>query len=118
MFVWGGGLVEESVISKDKDQCQAMHTSPYAQQNYRQIVNNEKEVTSMFMDVVLSVEDLIQQKFTSIEIITEEAMYFKVGFKAQYGKKKCWVALEGQTMVLWFMWNTIRSRLKLLVWLP
>ena len=61
--------------------------APYAQQKYRQIVNDKKEVTSMFMDVVLSVEDLIQQKFTSIEMLTEEAMHFKVGFKAQYGKQ-------------------------------
>jgi len=64
-----------------------MQTSPYAQQKYRQIVNDEKEVTSMFMDVVLSMEDLIQQKVTSIEMLTEEAMHFKVGFKAKYGKK-------------------------------
>jgi len=38
----GGGLVGESVISKDNGQCQAMQTSPYAQQKYRQIVNDEK----------------------------------------------------------------------------
>jgi len=79
--------VGESLIRKDKGQHQAIQTSPYEQQKYRQIVNDEKEVTSMFMDVVLSVADLIQQKFTSIEMLTEEAMYFKVGFKVQYGKK-------------------------------
>ena len=32
-------------------------------------------------------KSLIQQKFTSIEMLTEEAMYFKVSFKTQYGKK-------------------------------
>jgi len=77
----------ESEISKDKGQHQVTQTSPYEQQKYRQIVNDQNEVTSMYMDVVLSVEDLIHQKFTSIEMLTEEAMHFKVGFKSQYGKK-------------------------------
>jgi len=41
----------------------------------------------MYMDVVLSVEDLNHQKFISIEMLTEEAMYLKVDFKAPYDKK-------------------------------
>ena len=53
------------------------------------------------MVLQLSVEDLIHQKFTSIEMFTEEAMHFKVGFKAQYGKKvlSCIGRMDNSTLI-------------------